>query len=740
MAQGQYTPLQLTAAAGLLNNQGLLPLPQALRTALNSFNSTTVMANFFAAVSFYKAQAFANQTTLNRLLSIGNTVCPALGNSVPTSPVGSYPSLDSAYYVDYLTPSIDGSTLDPSGLSIFMEQLGNAYLGDGDIGKFAQGFMGVQGYVNATNTLINSTVNAQTYLGPTFTSMSDLVTNNLSLVNTDLPKFATDLANQGELTNLKNIELYGTPAGLLQQLSAVGNIQGGTAPALREKMLQLGMTNQNIVDLVNNNQFGLFNQQGLATNEFNSLQKLAYQAMTQVTGQDLLEVMDILDVTTANIATMADLINPTKVFPNSYQTMQTPTPNGAQPIYNPLGQVDMTLQNVVGIFLPSPSGCDELAKIIPPDQAVANKAVQASLQQISNIENTTLPALAETIQGFTRLPWDDTREYLANDVVADAPSFNGLAQLLPATQFYQAQDDVPAGTDITDTTYWQPTTLGGINTMAGLPLIEAQTSAIDSSVASFVNSNIATGTGPDGAITTCDVLGLAYDHNDFATRLNTATTAINALQTTITAGSFVVGQTYTIISVGTTNFIAIGASSNTIGVTFTATGVGSGTGTASQLAALNTAYTNILSAANDAAVITQITNANAAIAALSASPYVTTLNTAWTYMSNYLNLELGYQVKAGIDYFLLQPGEQTSVYAFVQSLSQYGRQCESCGPNQFLQEIADTTALGGQALVGSLREGENQMQLVKSSLANPEITLPPSTPPLDPECAVTPVT
>ena len=139
-------------------------------------------------------------------------------------------------------------------------------------------------------------------------------------------------------------------------------------------------------------------------------------------------------------------------------------------------------------------------------------------------------------------------------------------------------------------------------------------------------------------------------------------------------------------------------------------------------------------------MITQIVNANAAIAALSASPYVTTLNTAWTYMSNYLNLELGYQVKAGIDYFLLQPGEQTSVYAFVQSLSQYGRQCESCGPNQFLQEIADTTALGGQALVGSLREGENQMQLVKSSLANPEITLPPSTPPLDPECAVTPVT
>lgn len=49
---------------------------------------------------------------------------------------------------------------------------------------------------------------------------------------------------------------------------------------------------------------------------------------------------------------------------------------------------------------------------------------------------------------------------------------------------------------------------------------------------------------------------------------------------TVTAGSFVVGNTYLITSVGTTNFTSIGASSNTVGVHFVATGVGSGTGTA----------------------------------------------------------------------------------------------------------------------------------------------------------------
>ena len=52
------------------------------------------------------------------------------------------------------------------------------------------------------------------------------------------------------------------------------------------------------------------------------------------------------------------------------------------------------------------------------------------------------------------------------------------------------------------------------------------------------------------------------------------------LATPATAGSFVIGVRYAIVSVGTTDFTLIGAASNTVGVIFTATGVGSGTGTA----------------------------------------------------------------------------------------------------------------------------------------------------------------
>ena len=50
--------------------------------------------------------------------------------------------------------------------------------------------------------------------------------------------------------------------------------------------------------------------------------------------------------------------------------------------------------------------------------------------------------------------------------------------------------------------------------------------------------------------------------------------------TLVTAGAFVVGAEYTITTVGNTSFTGLGATSNTVGTTFVATGAGTGTGTA----------------------------------------------------------------------------------------------------------------------------------------------------------------
>jgi len=58
---------------------------------------------------------------------------------------------------------------------------------------------------------------------------------------------------------------------------------------------------------------------------------------------------------------------------------------------------------------------------------------------------------------------------------------------------------------------------------------------------------------------------------------------VGANGVTFTAGGFEIGKQYEIVSVGTTDFTLIGASANTVGVEFTATGVGSGTGTAKDI-------------------------------------------------------------------------------------------------------------------------------------------------------------
>ena len=664
MAQGILTPLQLTAASALLNNTGIDPLPTTLTTAVASFNAGSPIPNFLTAVANYTAASFANATTLSSLLTIGNTTIPALGDSIPAA-------------FTNLTPV---STV-PAGFSGLIQQTGNNYLGSGDVGRFSQGFMAVQGYINTTNQYINSAVNAQTYLGPTFTSMDALVTNSLSDINPNFDGFGTDLANQGQLTDLSRLNEYGTPGALLQQLAKVGQFQGGLPGFVANSLNQAGVTNAGITRLLNGGS-------GITPSEYNLLQRQAYQGMQNVTGTDLDQVLQILDITTPNIITMADLLDQSMIFPNSFTTLQTPTPNGPVPIYGPDNSVNLSLADNVSNYLPQPTGCDELSKVIPGGIAVANKAVQSALQQITGIPTTTLPALAETVKGFTPDVWNLSTTYLADDLVASGQ---------PIPIFYRAQQDVPAGINITDTDYWLPTTIGGLSTMSGLPLIQAQNTAITSSVASYFSSNIATGSGPDGTITTCDVIGTAIDRSNIAAQLDIARSAM-------------------------ANIVSLDASN---------------------IANINSAYLAIAGATSGTDVVANITRANGNItniynnATAAVVANVATLNGAWSVIANVLSKEKTYQTYAGIDYTNLQAGERVSTMAFVQQLPIYGTQTSSCGPAYFIEQIANTSIIGGQAMIGALREGQNNQVLDAARLG--VNTTPSATLAVTPVPAVTPV-
>jgi len=664
MSRSILTPLQLTAASSLLNNQGLQSLPASLVSALAAFNSTPVIAAFNSAVASYLSKSFATDPTLTALLTVGNSTCPALGNSIPVPPLGDFPNL--AY------PTTDQGRIvvrtlprSPYGFSGLIEQTGNAYLGNGDAGKFAQGFQAVQGFVSTTNDFINSAANANQYLGPTFRGMDALASFDVATVSADIVGFGVDIQKQGSLWDLGNLDLYGTPAGLLQQIAAQGNITASSTPALVSAMQAVGMSTQDIADLVNNNRQSLFNPNGLTANQFDRLQKLAYSAMTLVSDDDLEQVLELLDVTTPNISSLTDLFDPVKTFPISYQSLQTPSPNGPVKIYTPQGSINAGIQPIVNAYLPIQTGCDELGKIIPPAAAVADKAIEVALKQISGIENTTLPELADVIKGTADREWSPEQFYLANDLVNNP---NAIAQCEPDT--YRAQKNVPPGIDISDTEYWQPTTLCAVNTMQGLPDIETLTTPVPQSVTTFFDNSIATGSGPGDTITIYDVIGTAVDRNNIAGRLTRCTEIIDALD-------------------------ALGALTN-----------------------LTNAYTGIVTAGNDAAVSGFITTANTEIGTVAAAypAEVSELNELFAEIADSLNKELSLQIRAGLDYFELLPGDQLSAMSFVQSLPEYAELTAAGQAAEFLEEIADTSSVGGQALIGSMREARNSDCLESAGL------------------------
>ena len=74
--------------------------------------------------------------------------------------------------------------------------------------------------------------------------------------------------------------------------------------------------------------------------------------------------------------------------------------------------------------------------------------------------------------------------------------------------------------------------------------------------------------------------GMDLVSNPLSTGASALTLPFTLIGADINAGSFVVGKEYTIKTVGNTSFTSVGAASNTVGVVFTATGAGSGTGVA----------------------------------------------------------------------------------------------------------------------------------------------------------------
>jgi hypothetical protein len=297
------TPLQLDAAAGLLQNQGIT-INSNLVAAVSSYENTALISPFLNTIDSAGNSLSANVVTSLEILAA--STCPALSDSVPT-----------AY-----------SNLGVLMTTVIINQA-NKDICSNSVSQLAQATDQSDGYASTTSLFINSAKNSQTYLGNTFTTMNNMITGDITTVNLATVSLGQDLQNLGQLINLDNLDNLGSPLALIQQILSIT----GTIPVVSLTFIATGVPTEVVLNL-----------DDPTISVTDSVQKLIYTAMTQITGQDLAQILSVLRVTTVGINTMADLLNPVKLFPNSYQSLTVPTQYGSRAIYvNQSGSVNQIL-------------------------------------------------------------------------------------------------------------------------------------------------------------------------------------------------------------------------------------------------------------------------------------------------------------------------------------------------------------------------------------------------------------
>ena len=291
---GSLTALQLDAAAGLLQNQGI-GISANLTAAIASYEDTTLISPFLDTISVGSTGNILSANVVGTLKTRAANTCAALSNSVPPT-------------YNVLGVQMTNVVLAEAVVDI----CGN------NVSKLAQAVNQAQAYTDQTSIFINSAVNSQTYLGNTFTTMNSMITGSISSINLATGAFGTDLVNLGRLINLADLSNFGSPLALVQQLYSIT----GTIPTLSVAFINAGISTDIVLNLTSP-----------TISVVDSAQRLMYQAMTQITGNELTQILTVLGVTTVGITTMADLLNPLKLFPNSYQSLTAPTANGPVAVY-----------------------------------------------------------------------------------------------------------------------------------------------------------------------------------------------------------------------------------------------------------------------------------------------------------------------------------------------------------------------------------------------------------------------
>jgi len=290
----------------------------------------------------------------------------------------------------------------------------------------------------------------------------------------------------------------------------------------------------------------------------------------------------------------------------------------------------------------------QLRQIIPADQALASKALQAGLQQVKNIFDTALPQLAVATEG------------LESNVGLD--DISNLTEPLPAN------------------------------------------------VIAYYANTLATGSGPQGLLLLTDVIGSIAGYNITGEISNTANILGNMTTSgDFTALTNVTDGVYTVmencIAGDYTSSIEIDPGPPPV-YEYTVTIPGSlpGAGTYGPDSTANAAIGNAFNSGLNPAMISVV---GTIVAANATDVANTTAN--FNIICDQLETQNINLTLASVDFSNVIPGLQA--WSLVYNLASTGLEVVEGGPAYVLQSIANTDTQGGQAIISTMRESRNQNRL-----------------------------
>lgn len=310
-------------------------------------------------------------------------------------------------------------------------------------------------------------------------------------------------------------------------------------------------------------------------------------------------------------------------------------------------------------------------------------------------------------------------------------AYDRLSQIVPADQALAAKAVATSLQQIAGVTNMTLPVLANavvnLQTTNNLPLITALTQAVPSSVSDYL-SNIAGTAG--NSVVICDVLGIAAGYQVTDYFLNTVSTLANTnvanLTTVYQTMNSVVGNVY---GNPITGPVTIPGGQPAAGTYYAVTSNAVVTTTAADTAFTGTGGDTPPTGPG------LIPTAQVEIGNISnnSSAQVSTLNSYFTSMAAQVTQEQNLQTAAQIDFANLIPNNSPTVYSLIYNLPSYGQQTEQGGMAQYWEGVANISTFTGQAVVATLREGQNRPYLDNAGIttnatipADPNPPIPPA--------------